>query len=149
MAVGIQPEEFLVALQAKWDANSDLPTKVPGGLWLDKAPEEADATGYGVVKINPAEAQITADRNWIQDVAFDVEIYSAKSMDDTDRATIQTAMTTAFCAAGVSLSMTSGSKSAGAAWPVNSVAKVAESRRAGVNVIQTTGSFKIRTYGGF
>jgi len=149
VAVGIQPEEFLVALKTKWAGNSDLSTYCPGDLWLDQAPEEADVTGYGVLTLNPEEAVLTADRNWMQDVGFTVDVYSYQAMDATARAAIQTGMTTAFCASGVSLTLTSGNKSAGAAWPVNGTVKTTDVRRTGVWVLQTTASFKIRMYGSF
>lgn len=146
---GIYAEEMVTALTALWAANATLTAKVPGGLWLEAAPDTADATGYAIVTVEPETAKVLANRAWVQFVTFTIGVYSEKAMDDGDRATVVTAVNRVFCDPSVSLTMTSGNESCGAACPANAKVNLAENRRNGLDVLQTEQTFKIMIQGVF
>lgn len=147
MAAGMQPEEFIAAITALWSGSTTLSTNVPGGIHLTYAPGDAPAGTYAVLTVEPQDAILLSNRDWLQDVKFTIDVLSQAAMDATARATINTTATTLFC--GTALALTSGPKSVGFAIPTNATSKVAEVRKDGQSVVITTLAFRVRMQGTF
>ena len=90
---------LLAAWRTLWTGDATIPALVPGGLWLDLAPENGAngsplATPYAEITIRPEEAQYASGGFFLQ--TFTVETMVWSNAGPTDGGNIQKAVGNVF-----------------------------------------------------
>jgi hypothetical protein len=90
---------LLAGWRTLWNATAAIANAVPGGLWLDRVPEDgangqAVATPYAEITVRPADAEYCSGGKFLQSFAVEVSVWS--NAGPVDGGTIQAAIGAAF-----------------------------------------------------
>lgn len=87
--------QILEGMQTVWNAQANVNTLVPGGLWFARAPHEV-AVPYGIVSAEEGERTYTATGDFIQTFKLRASIYSAGGPGAATAKTLSELLESAF-----------------------------------------------------